>query len=215
MDTILHVWPHQCQIEKKVHFPQPAGNTYPCAAQDTINLPSCKVTLLSYILLAVHQDPQVLLSKCSFHPSTSCYIWLYPPQVREDSSDAGVCASLVELHNLQFILPTCQDGSMFSVVSKISEDTLCPIIQFINEDDEQNWVHYWPLGCTTGYWSPSGFCTTDHLLGPGDQPIFTPPHILLIQLVHHQLLYEDFMKESVQGPTEVHADNTHFSPLIF
>lgn len=149
LDTILYVWPHQCQIEEKVQFPQPAGNTDPRAAQNTINLPSCKVTLLSHILLVVYQNHQVLLCKCSFHPNTSCHIWLYSPQVKEDSSDAGVCVSLVELHDLQLILPVCQDGSMFSVISKLSEDTQCPIIQIINE--EQNWDQYWPLECTTSY----------------------------------------------------------------
>lgn len=146
LDTILYLWPHQCQIEKKVQFPQPADNVYPSAAQDTINLPSCKVTLLSHTLLAVYPDLQVLLCKCSFHPSTSSHIWLHPPQGREDSSDARFCVSLVELHNLQLFLPACQDGSMFSVISKLSEDTLWPIIHIINEDEASSVltfrVHY-------------------------------------------------------------------------
>jgi len=46
------------------------------------------------------------------------------------------------------------------------------------------------------------------------QTVFNPPHHLLIQPIHQQVLYEDLMGDSVKGPTVVQVDNSHCSPLI-
>ncbi|KAK4825521.1 hypothetical protein QYF61_000034 [Mycteria americana] len=42
-------------------------------------------------------------------------------------------------------------SSEFGVISKLAEDTLCPIIHIMNEDVKQDWTQYWPL--TSVGWS--------------------------------------------------------------
>jgi len=42
-----------------------------------------------------------------------------------------------------------------------------------------------------------------------------PLHYLLIQPIYQQLFYEDLTGDSVESLTEVKADNTHSSPLIY
>ncbi|KAK4828308.1 hypothetical protein QYF61_025320 [Mycteria americana] len=142
-------------FQGKVHLPQPAGNTPPDAAQDTISLLCCKGTLLAHVQLGVHQDPQVLFCEAAFKLSGSQHILeheVVPSQVKD-------FALLVELHevSISLLLQPVEvplDGSttlwhtscssQFGVICKLAEGTLCPIIQIINEDVEQDWSHYWP-----------------------------------------------------------------------
>ena len=67
----------------------------------------------------------------------------------------------------------------------------CPIIQIINEDFEQDWIHYWHLEHTSSYWPPARLCATDH--HPLAWPVSFQSISLFIQLVYQQLLYEDLM----------------------
>lgn len=53
-------------------------------------------------------------------------------------------------------------SSQFYISYKPAEGTLCPNVQVINEDIQQCWAQYWPLGYTTIDSSPAGFCDTDH-----------------------------------------------------
>lgn len=41
----------------------------------------------------------------------------------------------------------------------LSEGTLYPIIQFINEQVKQDWTQYYPLGFTASHWPPGRICT--------------------------------------------------------
>ncbi|KAK4829074.1 hypothetical protein QYF61_002018 [Mycteria americana] len=59
------------------------------------------------------------------------------------------------------------------------------------------------------------YMTDHHPLGLAIQPVFNPPHCLLIQPILHQLLYEDLMGDTVESLTEVQVDNIHCSPLIY
>ena len=50
---------------------------------------------------------------------------------------------------------------------------------------------------------PTRHCATDHqALGPAIQPVFSPPHCLLIQPISHQLLYKKFTGDSDESLTE-------------
>jgi len=57
MDKVLQVGSHKSRVEGKDHLPQPAGNTFSSAAQDTICLLCCKGTLLAHIQLGLHYGP--------------------------------------------------------------------------------------------------------------------------------------------------------------
>lgn len=52
--------------------------------------------------------------------------------------------------------------SQFCVISRLSDGTLCPIIQNIIEDVKQTWTQYCPLEYSSSYWPPNGFQATDH-----------------------------------------------------
>ena len=51
-----------------------------------------------------------------------------------------------------------------------------------------------------------------HPLGLAVEPVFNPPHCLLIQPILHQLLYE---ADSAKSPTDVKVDNIHCSPIVY
>jgi len=46
--------------------------------------------------------------------------------------------------------------------------------------------------------------------GPSIQPVYNPPHCLLIQPTLHQLVYEDLMGDRAESLTEIHC-----FPLIY
>lgn len=87
--------------------------------------------------------------------------------------------------------PSSVSVSPPSDISKLSEATLCPFIQTINEVVKQQWHKYWPLGYITSYWPTTRLHSTDHHpLGLAIEPVFNPPRCLLIQTITDQLLYE-------------------------
>ena len=47
-------------------------------------------------------------------------------------------------------------------MSSLAESGLCPIIQVIDEDFEQDWAQHQPLGNTTSYRPPSRLCAADY-----------------------------------------------------
>ncbi|KAK4827152.1 hypothetical protein QYF61_015106, partial [Mycteria americana] len=103
----------------------------------------------------------------------------------------------------------------FWVICKLAEGALCPIIQIINEDDEQDWTQYRPLRYTTSHWPLTGLCATDHhSLGLAVQTVFHLPHHLLIQPIFRQLLCEDLIGDSVKRLTAVKVGNCHFPTSI-
>lgn len=81
------------------------------------------------------------------------------------------------------ISPACQDQSGWwhkSLLHQLLPSVLCPlqtwpiifglIIQLTNEDNEQGWTQYWPLGYITSYLSPSRLCAIT-FLGPPVCPL--------------------------------------------
>lgn len=64
----------------------------------------------------------------------------------------------------------------------------CSVIHVINEDVQEEWAQYWLLGYTASYHLPTKHCTTDpYSLGLTIQPIFSPPHCLLIRPIHYNI----------------------------
>ena len=59
--------PHDGCLERDKHLPHPAGHPSFDEIQDTIGLPGCKSTLLAYVQLFIHQDPQVLLHRAALN----------------------------------------------------------------------------------------------------------------------------------------------------
>ena len=222
---MVQVWPHQRWVEGKDYISQPDSNALPNAAQNIFNVFCGKGTLLTHIQLGVHQ---VLFCKAAFHlggPQHILVCEVVLPQVQDFT------LPLVEFHEVLvslFLQPVkvpldgtttlrCISHSFqFCVIYKFAEGTLCPIIQNINEDVKQDQTPYWPLGYTTSYWPPTRPCATDHHpLGPAFQPVFNPPHRLLIQPTYQQFIYEDLMEDSVKGLPEVQTDNIYCSPLVY
>ena len=68
LDTVLQVRPQQCRAEGQDHLPQPAGQTYFDASQDTVGFLGCKGTLLAHVQLPIHQYPQVFFGRAALNP---------------------------------------------------------------------------------------------------------------------------------------------------
>ena len=65
---------------------------------------------------------------------------------------------LVELPpNGSTTLCCSSQSSHFCIICKLLESALCPIVQVINEDVNQHWPQYWPLGYTTNGWLVSSW----------------------------------------------------------
>jgi len=57
----------------------------------------------------------------------------------------------------------------FCVLSKLAEGTLRPFVQVIDEEVEQDWAEYSPLGNPTSYRPPTRLCTTEYVQTGGSQ----------------------------------------------
>ena len=63
-------WTQYCRlglirVEGDNHLPLPAGHPSFDAAQGTSGIQGCKCTLLAYVQLSVHQEPQVFLGRAA------------------------------------------------------------------------------------------------------------------------------------------------------
>ena len=106
---------------------------------------------LALALVELHQVP--------LHPT------LQPVQVSLNGSTALQCISHL---------------SQFCVISELAEGTLCPFIQ-VNDEVEQDWAAYWPLGNTTSYRPPTRLSAADdNPLSSAIQTILNPPPCPLI-----------------------------------
>lgn len=87
----------------------------------------------------------------------------------------------------QLISPACQGHStlwlishpfQFGVIGKLIEGRLCQsiLIQNIDENVEQDWIHYCPLGYTTSDWLQMDFSTGNHPVGTLTNSVFNSPH---------------------------------------
>ncbi|KAK4824875.1 hypothetical protein QYF61_021082 [Mycteria americana] len=193
--------------------------------EDTISLLCHNGTSLAHVQLGVHQDPWIFFCQGASQPVGPQPVpGVVPPHV-QDFALAFAELHVVPVRPFPQPVKVPQDGStilwcishssQFAVISKLAEGTLCSIIQIINEDVEQDWMQYRPLGYTASYWPSARLQATDHHpLGPVIQTVSNPPRCLLSQPIHQQLLCGDLMGNSVKILTEVEVGNIHCSPLI-
>ncbi|KAK4811113.1 LOW QUALITY PROTEIN: hypothetical protein QYF61_016399 [Mycteria americana] len=108
-----------------------------------------KGTLLAHIQLSIHQDTQVFFCKAAFQlvgPQPVLVHGIIPPQVQD------LALPLVELHEVPPISPLVEvplnvsttiwyisNYSHFSMICRLAEGSLCPIIQVMNEVIKQYW----------------------------------------------------------------------------
>ncbi|KAK4815935.1 hypothetical protein QYF61_010192 [Mycteria americana] len=187
LNTVLDVWPHQCEVQGHDHFPSPAGHAVFDTSQDAVGFLGHLGTLLAHIQVAVNQHPQVLFHQAAFQP-------LFPKPV---ALHGGVVAqvqdlalSLVESHTTDLSLsiqpvqvplqsiPTLMQintPAQLGVICKLTEGALNPLIQIIDKDIKQNWPQHRALGNTTCDRPPTGVNSIHHhLFGPG-QPARSLP----------------------------------------
>ncbi|KAJ7414114.1 hypothetical protein WISP_86616 [Willisornis vidua] len=68
LNTILKVWPHQCRIQGKDHFPGPAGHTILDTGQDAIGLLGHLGTLLAHVQPPANPNRQVPFCLAALQP---------------------------------------------------------------------------------------------------------------------------------------------------
>ncbi|KAJ7408757.1 hypothetical protein WISP_118443 [Willisornis vidua] len=68
LDTALKVWPHQCRVQGKTHFPGAAGHTIPDTGQDPIGLLGLLGTLLVMFSSLSSRTPRSLSAMATVQP---------------------------------------------------------------------------------------------------------------------------------------------------
>jgi len=68
LDAGLQVRSHQSGVEGQNHLLRPAEHTAFDAAQETVGLLGCKLTLPGHVELLINQQPQVLLLRATLNP---------------------------------------------------------------------------------------------------------------------------------------------------
>ena len=64
LDTVIQMGLYKARVEEENPLPLPSATSFD-AVQDTVGLPGCKSTLLAYVQLFIHQDPQVLFCRAA------------------------------------------------------------------------------------------------------------------------------------------------------
>ncbi|RMC09604.1 hypothetical protein DUI87_13390 [Hirundo rustica rustica] len=227
VDTILKVWPHQCQVQGKNDLPAPAGHTIPDTGQDAIGPLSHQGTLLAHVQLAADQYPQVSFLLGTVQPHHPQPITLQGVIVAKVQDSA---LGLIKLHlvrlcpSIQLFQVSLQSHPIFqqidthsqlSVICKFTNERLHAFIHIINKNIEQNWPQHRPLRDTTGDWPPAG-CSTIHQysLGPAIQPVPNPAKSAPVQAMGCQLIQEYAVGDSVKGLAEIQIDNMHCPSCI-
>ncbi|KAK4832565.1 hypothetical protein QYF61_024065 [Mycteria americana] len=154
LNTGFEVRPHQCRVQGHDHFPTPAGHTISGTSQDAIGFLGHLGTLLAHIQLAVHQHPQVLLCWAAFQPLFPKLVALHVVVVTQVQDPT---LSLVEPHTIGLSpsiqpvqiplqsLPTLKQintPAQLSVLCKLTEGALNPLVQIIDKDIKQDWPKY-------------------------------------------------------------------------
>lgn len=66
LNTVLKMWPQQCQVQADDRLPVSAGHNAASTSQDAISFLGHLGTLLTHIQLTVNQHSQVLLQVTAF-----------------------------------------------------------------------------------------------------------------------------------------------------
>jgi len=104
-------------------------------------------------------------------------------------------------------------SSRFWIIYKPAEGAVCPIVWVINENGEQFWVQYWPLGYTINVWPLGGLCAAKHnsfSLVLSNSSLSTSLSIYLI----YASSVCDWVSYGRLSFAKTKMKNIHFSPVI-
>ena len=136
-----------------------------------ISLPSSKATLLADVQVGAHQNLQALFCRTAFQLGVlhvfGCLGLSLPrcwTAVLVELQEVPACLPLQHVkvsHDVCTALWWTNHSSQFCVMSGFTEGALysTPFIQLINEDAEQDWIQYRPVGYFAHYWRRL-FCAT-------------------------------------------------------
>jgi len=151
------------------HLPTPAGHTIPDTSQDAVGLLGHLGTLLAHVQLVVDQHSQVLFRQAAFQPLLPKPVALHGAVVIKVQDPA---LGFVESHTvglgplIQSVqvplqsLPTLEQidtPTQPSVICKLTEGALNPLVQTINKDVKQDQTQNRALGNTTCDRPPARF----------------------------------------------------------
>lgn len=95
----------------------------------------------------------------------------------------------------------------------------CPVCAPCNhpnheQDVQQDWIQYQPLGCTSRDWLPPGFCASDHNFEPSRAAGFQPTPLPTSLAPTSSFVSEDAMVGSTDSLSGVKTNNSHCSPPV-
>ena len=154
-EHILQVRSHQCRVEGQDLFLWPTGHISFDAAQDRVGFLGLEGTFLAHVQLAIHQYPQVLLSRAviyPFFPQLALSVGAATTQVQDLAlgfvePQEGLLGPLIEFvwisldNNLSLMCVNCT--TQLDIILKLSENALSATAN-VNEQDIQCWSQYWP-----------------------------------------------------------------------
>ncbi|KAK4832559.1 hypothetical protein QYF61_024059 [Mycteria americana] len=204
LNTGFEVRPHQCRVQGHDHFPTPAGHTIFDTSKGAVGLFGHLGTLLAHIQLAVHQHPQVLFCRAAFQPlfpKPVAFHGVAVAQVQDptlslvEPQAIGLSPSIQPVQIPLQSLPTLKQintPAQLSVLCKLTEGALDPLVQIIDKDIKQDWPQHRALGNTTCDQLPTGVNSIHHhSLGLAIQPVFYPAKRTPIQAMSIQFLQEN------------------------
>ncbi|TRZ22684.1 hypothetical protein HGM15179_004392 [Zosterops borbonicus] len=151
--TALKVWPYHCQLQKKNHFPPPAGHTIPDPGQDAIG-PLGHLGTPWLMFTCCHQNPQVPFCLGTVQPHRLQLITLQGVVVAKmqdlELDLVKPCITVLgpSIQLVQVPLqgpPTLQQidtRSQLGVICKFADGGLDPLIQIISKDIKQDWAQH-------------------------------------------------------------------------
>lgn len=155
MYKVHQVWPHNYQVKRKDHLSWTASDTLPNAA-NTIGLLSVKSTLQTYVQLSDYQNSLAIFCFTAGWSPVCTGAWSF------SYLGAGLYFPLLNfrccLQSLKVPQDDCtalwciSDSLQFWVICESTKNILYPIIQIINKDIKQDWIHYWPPRFFIHYW---------------------------------------------------------------
>ncbi|KAJ7404997.1 hypothetical protein WISP_142413 [Willisornis vidua] len=161
LDTATEVWPHQFQVQRKNHFPGPAGHTIPDTDQDATGHLGHLGTLQAHGQSGVNPNPQVPFCLAALQPLCPQPVRLHgvvvikvqdPALGLVKPQPAGFGPPLQPLQVPPQSPPTIQQietPPQLGVICKFANDTLYPLVQIIRKDIKQDTD---PMQNTTASW---------------------------------------------------------------
>lgn len=135
LDTILQMWSHKCWIEGKIHLPGAAGNTLANTARTLLAFFAIRVQLIQLVVY------QLLFPFTAFYPlgaHSVLFTWLFHHRCKTlHLLLSTLFSSLVKPFWTSSVVITPP-----SQVCSLTESTLHPITQVINEDTLLHRIKY-------------------------------------------------------------------------